>query len=313
MRAVIRPMAAALFALAVVAPEALAQDKAAAIRAFEEARALVKAGRHAEACPKFELSYRLDQATGALLNLAACNEHIGKLASAWAAFREAAERARNQRRSDREREATERAKALEPRLIHLTIVSTDPDVVVTRDGIDITHLAGVELPIDPGTHAIEATAPDRIGWRHELELRAEGSRETVTIPELEAAKPVTTERPLPAVALPGRRRQLLAGLIAGTGVLALGGAAALGVVAQTRWTDAERLGCVDGRCTTEAGFNEARSARRLAVTADITAVVGGIAVVTGLVLWFTAPDARRIEVRPQLGARHIGLGVSARL
>src|SRR5258706_7643021 len=56
---------------------------------YQKGRQLMTEGKFAEACPKFGESYRLDAATGTLLNLASCHEAEHKLATAWLEFTEA--------------------------------------------------------------------------------------------------------------------------------------------------------------------------------------------------------------------------------
>ena len=58
-------------------------DPAAAEALFREGRERAEAGDWAKACPLFVDSNRLDFALGTSMNLAACEEHIGKLATAW--------------------------------------------------------------------------------------------------------------------------------------------------------------------------------------------------------------------------------------
>ena len=73
-------------------------------------------GKYAEACPKLEESMRLDSGIGTQFNLADCNEHIGKLATAWAGFLDVAAAAKAASQPDREKVARGAgARAREPR------------------------------------------------------------------------------------------------------------------------------------------------------------------------------------------------------
>src|SRR6188508_1232334 len=67
--------------------------RAAAEALFIEGRRLVAEGKTAEGCAKFAESQALDPGVGTLLNLARCYERIGRTASAWTTYREAASRA----------------------------------------------------------------------------------------------------------------------------------------------------------------------------------------------------------------------------
>jgi hypothetical protein len=115
------PLAAAWF-LCGPAFAAGAADQAAAEALFNEAKKLVAAGDFEHACPKFAESNRLDPGSGTLLNVGACYEQIGKLASAWGAFNETAVTARNTGDAIRQDEATRRAAVLAPRLSKLSVL-----------------------------------------------------------------------------------------------------------------------------------------------------------------------------------------------
>ena len=66
------------------------EAKAAAEALFDEGRRLKGDGKFSEACPKFEESQKMAPGMGTLYNLADCYEHLGKLASAWTFYIEAA-------------------------------------------------------------------------------------------------------------------------------------------------------------------------------------------------------------------------------
>src|ERR1700733_10338457 len=98
-----------------------ADDSAAAQALFDQAKKAVAAQNLAEACPKFEESYRLDAAMGTLLNLADCYERAGQLTTAWSKFLELASKAHAAGQQERARIGRQRAAALAPRLSHLVI------------------------------------------------------------------------------------------------------------------------------------------------------------------------------------------------
>src|SRR5206468_5012920 len=125
---------------------------------FQEGRRLIKQGRIAIGCDKLAASERLESSVGTLLNLGDCREKLGKLASAWAAFRKAeaiAKRAGDDHK--REAEAHRRAGKLEPKLASLAIEVPHriDGLVVRRDGEQLDVAAwNVALPIDIGTCTI---------------------------------------------------------------------------------------------------------------------------------------------------------------
>lgn len=165
-----------------------------------EGRALMDQKKHAEACPKLEESQRLDPGGGTLLNLALCHEAIGRTATAWAELSEALSVARRDRRPDREKLASERMKALEPRLSRLTIVvsanATVQGLVIKRDGTEVGQPAwGTAMPVDPGTHSVEASAPGFAPWSSAVEVGADADQRTLEVPAL---SPLPAPEPEPA-------------------------------------------------------------------------------------------------------------------
>lgn len=162
-------------------------SRAAAIVLFDEAERLLDAGRIDEACRKFGESQRLDPQLGALLHYADCEERMGRLATAYAAFRDAAELALS-RADSRAPLAQSRAKALEPRLVRVLLELTDttvPKLRVSLDGTRVEKAAlGPALPVDPGEHRIRVSAPGYHPWSTTLNLQTEGDTKRVIVPPL---------------------------------------------------------------------------------------------------------------------------------
>src|SRR5260221_2133416 len=178
--------------------QARAQDtEATATALFDDGRKLMAQHGYAEACPKLAQSERLAPSGGTLINLAECYEHTGLTASAWAAWKDAAARANGGGKASAERNALARAAAIEPTLSKLTItVATDSDVTglqVKRDGVPVGHSEfGAALPVDPGTHVVEAIAPKKKPWSAKVDVapRQTDARATVSLTdEIETAPP----------------------------------------------------------------------------------------------------------------------------
>jgi hypothetical protein len=186
--------ASVVFGSVFVAGQAFAQTDPAAARAlFSEGRKLMAAKKYEQACPRFEESQRLDPGIGAMYNLADCWDHSGRIASAWAMFLDTAASARAVGQGDRERAAKERALAIESKVPHLTIQvpSADAGLEVKRDG-EVVRAAsyGVPLPVDPGNHHIEVSAPGKKPYATDANIAIAASL-TVEIPKLESAEPAS--------------------------------------------------------------------------------------------------------------------------
>jgi len=175
-------------------------------RLFREGRALLLAERFDEACPKLAESQRLEPRGGTLLNLAACHERQGKVATAWAEFHDALAAARAEAQPNRARLAEERIAALGPRVPWLTINITAEAAAqgahVLFDGNELQRFAwGKDMPVDPGAHALVVSAAGRVEETRTVTLR-EGERQTVDIASLAEVHPPDPVLPLPAPSTP---------------------------------------------------------------------------------------------------------------
>jgi hypothetical protein len=324
-----RSYAAALLTLSLAPLPALAQssaaEKAAAEALFDQGKKLMAEGKHAEACPKFAESQRLDAGIGTMLYLSDCYEKIGRTASAWASFREAESAARASGQAERARIARDRAAALEPKLSRLTInVSPKagelPGVVVKRDGSALSNaLWNSPLPVDPGAHAIEATAPGYRAFKATIEVRPGGGSLSAEVPALEKeAAPAPTAPVTIATVNPGSRwpvQKTFALIAGGVGVAGLAAGSIFGLRARSSWKDYEATAPTDcnseGRCVDPA-YTNAKDAKRDANLATLGFGVGVLGLAGGVVLWLTAPKApepsaaTRWQFAPVVGTSGVG-------
>ncbi len=293
-RARVLPALALAVTTIVAAGPAYAQgrDDAAAEALFLEGRRLMAEHRYDEACAKLAASQNASPAVGTLLNLGECYERAGKTATAWATFREAIDAARAAGRADREKLARTRADALEPKLarVKLVVTAREADMVIKRDGVALdAAVADVALPVDPGPHKLEVSAPGRETWSSTFEARP-GEPVVVEIPAL--AKSATAAAPAPAPAGAdegsGDTLRLVGYVVAGAGVVGLGLGTWFGLTAQSKWSDAQAH-CRGLICDAEGGAlaADAKSSGNLSTIAFIA---GGLLTAGGVTLVLLAPS-----------------------
>ncbi|HEY8944288.1 MAG TPA: hypothetical protein VIM73_08495, partial [Polyangiaceae bacterium] len=180
---------------------AQAGDKASAEILFNEGRAAAQQGNYELACEKLAESQRMDPAVGTLLNLGDCQEKLGRTASAWATWLEAAAMARAAGQADRDAHARQRAEALVPRLVTLTVEVPPehrvPGLTVTRNAIVLgAALWGTAAPVDPGEYEVSANAPGHQPWSTTVSVR-EGTPARLLVPRL-TPEPATAVAPPPS-------------------------------------------------------------------------------------------------------------------
>ena len=181
-------------------PSRAAAQPADAQSLFDQGRRLLDAGKIAEACTAFDASQRLDPRVTTELNVAACREQNGELATASAAYREAVRIARAGGDARLGQVAINHAQRLDPRLSRLTI-SVPPDrripgLAVLRDNEPVDPASWDRaLPVDGGSYAITARAPGYEPWSTTQTIKGERDAQTVVVPRLVElrAQPVAPE------------------------------------------------------------------------------------------------------------------------
>lgn len=281
-------------------------DAAVAQALYDEARALMAQGRAREACPKLEESQRIDPGSGTLINLALCYEKLGRYASAWNTYLEAAAAAHATGNFERENGARDYAYRLAPRVSRLRI--DVPATVrvrklhVLRDGIEVGEVQwGVELPADDGLHTIQATAPGHAAWQTQVLVAGPHGLATVAIPLLADETSATAEHLLDAQRSPALGSQRVAALaVGGVGAVGLTVSGVFSIIALSKKNQASH--CDGNACDTTEDAAAGNAAHSAGNVATIAAIVGAAGVLGGVALWFTAPK------REQLSFNHIEVG-----
>jgi hypothetical protein len=316
-------LAALTVALAAGPARAQGTNTALAEALFREGKRLMGAGNYAEACPKIAESQRLDPGAGTLLNLAACHEAEGKIATAWAEYGEAASLARRDGRADREQFASAHALALEPKLPRLALEISAEAAALTSleiriDDVIVGRVAwSVPGPIDPGAHVITASAAGKKPFRSEVQVPATPDVLKVAVAGLEdapvaaaapAAGPAASTAPgadrAPASSGNGRTVGIAVGA---AGLVAIGVGSYFGLQAFSKWHERNDH-CPQGACDATA-VEASDAAHTDARVADIAVGLGIVGVGVGTYLFLTAPSAAN---KPAAASGWVGVGAVSR-
>jgi hypothetical protein len=258
---------------------AQAGDAAAAEVLFREGRAASEAGDHRKACEKYHESHRLDPATGTMLNIADCEERLGRFATAWTYYRAVTQKLPSS--DDRSAVAKSRADALEPRLPKLVLrlaPGAPSGTRVLRDGVELKSASlGSALPVDPGKHVIEVTAEGRAPRRFELSLR-----EGELVERDVAPGPARGSSALGASTSSesGSDTRTLGWVLAGVGVVGVVTGAVTGMLVLDRKSVVDANCDSDKRCN-QQGAAAADSGRMLGTISGVSFVAGGVALAAG--------------------------------
>lgn len=221
-------------------------------------------------------------------------------------------------------DAEEDLLALRGRMPKVTIVpsgpgASDPQLSVTLDGRPLaTALVGVELPIDPGAHTLRGEAPGGTPTelvfsvaekqRQKVELAVASGHAAAEAKPLVVAPPVAV-KPGPAepAAAPSPWQKRAGLIVGGVGVAGLATGIITGILAGSRYSEAERK-CTDHQCLEgSAGWDAVQSFRTLRTVSTVGYIVGAVGLAAGTTVFLTAPSRPSAAAR----ARSVNVWVSA--
>lgn len=275
----------------------------------------------------FHRAYELVQAPTLALFEARSLAKLGRLVEAEEAYLRAirtplrADSPEAFRKAVRDAEAEE--VQLEPRVPKLVVILTGPgakapELSVTLDRERVkSALLGVEMPVDPGNHQLEAqlpgVEPTRVPFtivereRKTLELRvaAPSSAPVATA----SPTPGPTELRSPPEAPRSSWQRPTAFAAGGLGVAGLGVGVITGLMATSHHGKAEEQ-CPNNVCVAgSSGEDEVNSFRTLRTVSTVGYVVGAVGLVAGVTLLLTAPAQRpgRASVSVFMNAGNAGV------
>jgi hypothetical protein len=275
---------------------------------FAEGKALMESNL-LQACAKFDESLHENPAAiGTLLNVALCDEKLGRVASAVAKFSEARTRAKEQGLPEHIRAAEDHIATLTPKVPHLTIklAETLPETKILIDDTIIAPGAIANVAVDPGARVIVVSAPARLPYRTKLVIATAEHRE-IAIPVLAKSVIVKSSR---------LRIGQIATIVGGAGI---GTGVGLGLYARHLYRKQfDSMACTpaepDDLCTPE-GQTQTERARTFGNVGTVVSAAGILVAGVGAYLWFRSPKStsndtnKKVAVVPEI--RPDGLGVAA--
>jgi hypothetical protein len=260
-------------------------DPATAEALFRQGRQSMESKNYQDACQKFGESQKLDPAAGTLMNLATCEEKLGRLASAWQHWKEAIDALPP--KDERIPFARSRVEELEkklPRLQVTLVTGTDQGAKIYRDEIELGPGGqGVPLPVDPGSHAITVRMPGRLPKTVTVSIGI-GELSQVDV------HPGAVDPFAGAGATSKAHPRTLGWVLGGVGLAGVGTAAVSGLMLiGTRSKVASN--CVDKVCNQE-GLDAAARGKTLLVVNAASWVVGGLGLGLGTYFLLSAPKAQ---------------------
>ncbi|CAN5921894.1 hypothetical protein BH11MYX4_BH11MYX4_33330 [soil metagenome] len=279
-------------------------DLAAGRQLFVEALADEEHGRFAEALAKYKRVLSIKDTANIRYRIGSSLEHLGKLVQAvdaYAATVKVGMASGTSADAEVARAAQARVDALAPKLAHVTIrlpSSSPPGAEVAIDGEPAAPQALVDVPLDPGSHVVTATAPGVRAFRAAIDL-TEGARMDVPV-VLEMGPVAAPPSPSPPPPPPAGSPYRTIGIVTASagGVLLVGGV----VVLALRSSAIGKLhdACPDDRCPAsqrddlESTRDRAKLEGPLGVTLVATCVAAAAA---GVVLVMLGGSEKKTALR----------------
>lgn len=299
------------FAMAAAAPVAAAAAEPASEASSQRATELFRKGQarfdardFSAALPLFQEAWQLSKSPNARLYVARCLAELGRNVQAYTELSGVIvdTTATNEERYERTREAAQAELAEANQRVAKLVITLDQRpagfTILLDDAPVAQAQLGIPIILEPGEHRLLARAEGSADFSELAQLGAGQSR---TIHVTFAPAHGETAPP-PATATTAERSSSgmgtwqTAGLVgAGVGIVALGVFATTGFMAKSKY-DAVSDACGGQRCSDDSHADEIDSGRSLQTVANVSLVVGSLALVAGGSLYFFGPKPSPSQV-----------------
>jgi hypothetical protein len=267
---------------------------------FEDGRKLLDAGDAKGACEKFDKAILIDPtAAGTMLNLGLCNEKLGKWATSLYWFRKAQTAAAEAGMKPFEQTAKDKTAVLAGKVATISVTFStgdapaDTKVKIDRRDIALNEVSRIE--VDPGTHVIDASAPNMKNYHQSFDVADKpGQGPTLSVTFVVGSNSILVDR--------GATRRKIA---IGT---AIGGVALMGI-AVVYGEYEKSLYCNHVTGSPCDGGNAPAMLKGMETDASVANkyldhakywgtgifVAGAAAVGAAVILYFTAPNPEKID------------------
>lgn len=279
------------------AASAQGSDAATARTLFNQGQQDMRDARTDEACAKFAEAQRLDANVGYLVNLARCNEKRDRLADALESWLKAVDLAkvRNDARLPDVQNGLDALSSKVPRVV-IRMAQTPPaGMQLQRDDVALTPASlDIALPLNPGRHVITARAAGYEPWTITITVRSGDAPMTVDVPALSAEARPPSSASAPAEPSDGGSSrgstQRVLGVVSGGLGIAAGAVGTFFALRASSLNDKSSTGCDAANACLPESLKQRNDALSAADISTGSFIVAGVLVVTGVVLYLTAPS-----------------------
>jgi len=275
---------------------------------FGQALALQTAGDWAGALALLKDVAAVKSTPQVRFNMALCEEKLGKLVAALGDYELAASDARAEKADQVAEEVESRRESLGKRIPKITVKrgSGAEAAAISIDGVSVgDQVIGQPMPIDPGPHTVEATAPGFKPFRTSMRVAEQQSESVEIVLEPLPAPPVAVAPGGPARPSAGRS-PIYGYVIGGLGIASLGASGVFFGLRASKISDLDKV-CPDLQCPSHAQQSDIDAGKLDTTIANVTLAVGIAAVAGGLVLVLTSGPSNEpnVALAPGLGGAQL--------